>query len=198
VYVLPTSSTRALVEVTVFGAMPLTPAQLRSRLDAAIAGYVGKIPFTILRSEHGILPMGLNETPATGHPSWVKVGLMAGAARPSTGYAFQRIQCWAAECAHALLSGKYPVAHQSDPLPLRTMDRIFLEVLRVDPARAGALFFSLFSGTDPARIIRFLSGLGSVTDCLAVVAAMPVSPFVRAALALALRRGHINPVKSLG
>lgn len=197
VYVLPMSSTRALVEVTVFGATPLSPSQLSARLDAAIAERVNDQPFAILRSEHGILPMGLNGAPAAIHPSFVKVGLMAGAARPSTGFAFQRIQRWAAECAHALVTGKHPVAHQPDPLPLRAMDRIFLDVLRADPGRGGSLFFSLFSGTDPARVIRFLSGRGSGADCLAVVAAMPVLPFLRAACALALRRGRISPVKSL-
>lgn len=197
VYVLPMSCTRALVEVTVFGEVPLPPAQLSAQLDAAIAQRVGTLPFTVRRSEHGILPMGLKEAPVTAHPSFVKVGLMAGAARPSTGYAFQRIQRWAGECAQALASGGHPVAHRSDPWPLRTMDRIFLDVLRDDPARAGALFFSLFRGTNPARIIRFLSGTGSLADCLAVVAAMPVSPFVRAAFALALRRGRSNPEKSL-
>ena len=197
VYVLPMSSTRALVEVTVFGEAPLGPAQLSAQLDAAIAERVGTLPFAVLRSEHGILPMGLARVASTAHPSFVKVGLMAGAARPSTGYAFQRIQRWAGECAQALASGRHPVAHCRDPWPLRTMDRIFLDVLRDDPARAGALFFSLFRGTDPARIIRFLSGTGSLADCLAVVAAMPVSPFVRAAFALALRRGRISPQKSL-
>lgn len=197
VYVLPVTPTRALVEITVFGAAPLAPRELSARLAAAVAARVGDAPYTVLRSEHGILPMGLNEMPASAHKNCVRVGVMAGGARPSTGYAFQRIQRWADECAHALVSFGHPVEHRSDPWPLRLMDRIFLDVLRADPSRGGALFFSLFSRADPARVIRFLSGAAGFVDGLAVVAAMPVPPFVRAAFALTRRRGRIPQVESI-
>jgi lycopene beta-cyclase len=190
VYVLPVTPTRALIEVTVFGATPLLFQALSTRLEAAIAECVGDAPFTLLRSEHGILPMGLNDAPVSTHKSCVKVGVMAGGARPSTGYAFQRIQRWAGQCADTLVSCGHPVGHLSDPLPQRLMDQIFLDVLRADPSRGGAIFFSLFSSVDPARVIRFLNGTAGIADSLAVVAAMPVSPFVRAALAMTLRRGR--------
>lgn len=189
VYVLPVTPTRALIEITVFGAAPLARQALSTQLEAAIAQRVGSASFTTLRREHGILPMGLTVAPQATHKSCVRVGLMAGGARPSTGYAFQRIQRWAAECADSLVSGGNPTRHRPDPLPLRVMDRIFLDVLRADPNRGGALFFSLFSRVEPARVIRFLSGHGSVFDGLAVVAAMPVPPFLRAALAMARRHG---------
>jgi len=187
VYVLPVSPTRALIEVTVFGATPLGPAELSTRLETAVTERVGGAPFKTLRNEHGILPMGLNDTPGLANASHVKVGVMAGAARPSTGYAFQRIHRWAGECAQSMMSRGLPVAHRPDPLPLRVMDQIFLDVLRADPLRGGAMFFSLFSRTDPARVIRFLSGQAGVADSLAVVAAMPVVPFLRSALSMALR-----------
>ena len=195
VYALPLTSTRALVEVTVFGATPLGPRELSAQLDAAISERVGNAAFTTLRSEHGILPMGLSEAPDPVHGSYVRVGVMAGGARPSTGYAFQRIQRWASECADALVSCGHPVPHRPDPLALRVMDPIFLEVLRADPIRGGALFFSLFSRTDPARVIRFLSGHGGIVDSFAVVAAMPVLPFVRAALGLISRRSRTRDIE---
>jgi len=197
VYVLPVTPTRALVEVTVFGATPLGPQELRTRLEVALAQRVGGAPFTALRSEHGILPMGLTETARSEHKSLVRVGVMAGGARPSTGFAFQRIQCWASACARALVSGGHPLGHPPDPLPLRLMDQIFLDVLRAKPSRGGAIFFALFSRADPARVIRFLSGTAGVADSLAVVAAMPVLPFVRAALAMARRRGRIREVEGV-
>ena len=196
VYVLPVTATRALIEVTTFGAAPLAPHDLSAQLDAAIAQRVGAAVFTTLRTEHGILPMGLREAPRSLHQSHARVGVMAGGARPSTGYAFQRIQRWAGECADALVNTGHPLAHRADPLPLRVMDRIFLDVLRADPARGGAIFFSLFSGADPARVIRFLSGQAGVFDSLAVVAAMPVLPFLKSALSMTLRGGRAAPVHS--
>ena len=196
VYVLPVTPRRALVEVTVFGAAPLGPRELSARLDAAVSKRVGGAPFRTLRGEHGILPMGLKATPVSAHKSYVRVGVMAGGARPSTGYAFQRIQRWARECAHALVSRDHPVSHPRDGLPLRLMDQIFLDVLRADPSRGGALFLSLFSRADTARVIRFLSGDAGVVDSLAVVAAMPVLPFARAALAMTRRRSQMSQIRS--
>ena len=196
VYVLPVTTTRALVEVTVFGATPIAPRDLSTQLDAAIAQRVGGAAFTTVRREQGILPMGLTDVPPSTHQSFVKVGVMAGGARPSTGYAFQRIQRWAEQCADALVGFGYPVGHPRDPLPLRLMDQIFLDVLRADPIRGGDIFFSLFSRADTARVIRFLSGTAGVADSLAVVAAMPVLPFVKAALAMTQPRGNISEAQS--
>jgi lycopene beta-cyclase len=197
VYVLPVTPTRALIEVTVFGASPLSPRELVERLQAAIASRLGGAPFKTLRREHGILPMGLTESPSPAHERYVRVGVMAGGARPGTGYAFQRIQRWADECADALALRGHPIGHAPDPLPLRVMDQIFLNVLRADPDRGGALFFSLFSRADPARVIRFLSGNAGIVDSLAVVAALPVPPFARAALAMTRRRGRIDTIEGL-
>jgi lycopene beta-cyclase len=197
VYVLPVTATRALIEITVFGATPLAPRELSAQLEAAVAQRVGNAAFTTLRSEHGILPMGLTDSPDSAHKSYARVGVMAGGARPSTGYAFQRIQRWAGECAHALVSCGLPVGHQPDSFPLRVMDQIFLDVLRANPSRGGEIFFSLFSRAGPARVIRFLSGTAGLVDTLAVVAAMPVPPFVRAALAMTRRRGRLSEVEGV-
>jgi lycopene beta-cyclase len=196
VYVLPVTPTRALVELTVFGAAPLSVRELSGQLDAAIARRVGDAGFVVVRSEQGVLPMGLAELPVSPHRSYVRVGVMAGGARPSTGYAFQRIQRWAVECAAALVKDGHPAGHRRDPLVLRLMDQIFLDVLRADPPGGGAVFFSLFSRADPARVIRFLSGNGGVIDGLAVVAAMPVTPFLRAAFAMTRR--HVRIIEARG
>ena len=51
VYVLPVTPTRALIEVTVFGATPLAPGELRARLADAVAQRVGNAAFTLLRTD---------------------------------------------------------------------------------------------------------------------------------------------------
>jgi lycopene beta-cyclase len=187
VYVLPVSPTRALIELTVFGAQPLGPGALAKQLDSAIAKLVNGASFQTLRSEHGILPMGLNGATPPTHKSHVRVGVMAGSARPSTGYSFQRIQLWAQACAASLVHHQHPAPHQSDSLPLRLMDRIFLDVLKADPVRGGAIFYALFSSADTARVIRFLSGRAGLADSLAVVMAMPFGPFLQAAFLMVWR-----------
>lgn len=179
VYVLPITTTRALVEVTVFGADPLRPEDLAFMLETAIARRTGDAPFRLLRSEHGTLPMGLCAITKNPDRSYVRAGVMAGGARPSTGFAFQRIQRWADACAKSILEGVLPTWHTPDPLVLRVMDHLFLNVLRANPEKAGELFCSLFGKADTLRVIRFLNGEGAWLDYTAVITALPFFPFMR-------------------
>lgn len=195
VYVLPVTPKRALIELTVFGAQPLGRIDLNEQLYTAVAKLVNGAAYKTLRSEHGILPMGLNNLPLPAHHSYVQVGVMSGSARPSTGYSFQRIQLWAHECASSLVRHSRPVSHRPDPLPLRIMDQIFLNVLKADPIRGGAIFFALFSNANTARVIRFLSGRSGVVDSLAVVLAMPFAPFLKAAFLMMLHAVSIGKDK---
>jgi lycopene beta-cyclase len=177
-YVLPLSVRHALVEVTQFGPLPLGPAQLATELARAIAARTGGAPFEVLRSEHGILPMGLHDTGGPSDPSYVRVGVFHGAARPATGYAFQRIQRWAECCARRLGAGALPLGHAADAPLLRALDGLFLSLLRAEPGIAPALFLRLFEAVDSACLTRFLSEQGSLADCARIVAALPKRPFL--------------------
>jgi lycopene beta-cyclase len=183
-YVLPTSRTRALVEFTVFAAQPIAAAALAADLDAAIAQRVRGATFTRRRSEHGVLPMGLSASPAVAAPpeqaaSYVRAGLFAGAARPATGYAFQRIQRWAADCAARLADAGAAVGHPPDPCFSAWMDRLFLSVIERQPQLAPQLFADMFGRVESQRIIRFLSDRGRLADHAAVALALPFKPFLQ-------------------
>lgn len=186
-YVLPVSSRRALIETTVFGGFPLRPGALRTELDVAIKRLVGAGTFDIVRSEYGALPMGNLQTPVDGDRSYVRVGVTSGGARASTGYAFQRIQRWADRCAQSLADGKGLAGHARDPLLLRAMDRLFLCVLRRQPASAPEMFLSMFQDVPARRIIKFLSDRGALQDYAAVALALPLAPFLKEIPAAFLR-----------
>ena len=181
-YVLPLSATRALVEFTVFADVPFKPEALAMDLNSAIAQRVQGAAYTVHRSEHGVLPMGLTgrqaQAPSAG-PGHVRVGLFAGAARPATGYAFQRIQRWAAVCAHALAQSGLPIAHAQEPALRGWMDNLFLNVLRRQPALAPEFFMALFSGVSTPRVIRFMGEGARLSDCAAIACALPSRPFLR-------------------
>ena len=181
-YMLPLSTTRALIEFTVFDAAPFTPDMLKHDLQFAIEQRVGNASFTVRRSEHGILPMGLTSRQAVGQSadaSYVRVGLFAGAARPATGYAFQRIQRWAADCASAIARGNTPIVHQREPALRGWMDTLFLKVIRTKPDLAPQLFLALFSGGVSQRVIRFLGESGRLSDYVAMICVLPPGPFLR-------------------
>lgn len=178
-YVLPISPHRALVEATVFGPEPLLPAELALQFDAALHKYAGRHRVKSIRAESGILPMGLvGKAPdlGVGH---VRVGVMAGGARSSSGFAFQRIQHWADQCCEAIAAGGMPTGHATDPWLTRMMDQLFLKVIASEPGAAPDLFLSMFEKSDSACVIRFLSGHSSLKDCLEIMASLPAKRFIR-------------------
>jgi lycopene beta-cyclase len=126
--------------------------------------------------------------PAQQHSSYVRVGLTAGAARPATGYAFQRIQRWAFACKQSLQKNGLPIGHQPDSFVIRQMDAIFLNVLRLHPALGPELFMRLFSKVSSEKLIRFLSDQGRVSDYLAVILSLPPGLFMKSAYQVAATR----------
>ncbi len=178
-YVLPFARNRALIETTVFGPRPLSASSLASHQSAAVDKFCGGVPRSVVRTEHGTLPMGLKALAQSPGEGYVRAGVMNGGARPSTGYAFQRIQRWAHDAASVLLDGGPVAGHTPDPMLRRRMDALFLRVVRNHPDRAAGLFLNIFGMNDPMRAIRFLSDTGSLTDCAAVIAALPTGQFLR-------------------
>lgn len=179
VYILPYARDLALVEVTSFA--PRSPgrnvfeAWLQEEIDLLETGR-----HEVLREEHGALPMqvGFHDPSPDGR---IRMGLGGGAARPSTGYAFTRIQRQADLVARALDQGHDVPAALDGPFS-RFMDRVFLQVIQTVPDRGPALFESLFRNTASDRLERFLSGSIHPADRLSVMTSLPVLPFLRAAL----------------
>lgn len=178
-YVLPITKRHALIEATVFSAIPIGQAELADQLDASIKLHTAGSDFSVLRSESGILPMGLIGKPQSSGPGHVRVGITAGGARPSSGFAFQRIQKWAMLCCAAVVSGHSPTGHQTDQPLIHMMDKLFLHVLREQPQAAPALFLSLFEHANSASVIRFLSGNSSFWDCVQIMKALPAKHFLQ-------------------
>ena len=191
-YVLPLTNHRALIETTLFDPSPYAPADLALRQQRAVQRLCGAASSRVVRTEAGILPMGLlssgNTDPQLEHAGgYCRVGLMSGAARPASGYAFQRIQRWADRCSAAVRSGYDPIKHSPDPLLTRFMDRLFLDVLRRHPARGPELFTNLFDRVAMPRIARFLSDRASLADRIAVAASLPTGLFLAQLLRLVQR-----------
>jgi len=180
-YVLPFARDRALIEATVFGPPGLCPDDVRMRLDSAVRTRLRHKEHRVLREEAGSIPMdGTHSRPA--ERGMLPLGVRGGAARPSTGYAFARIQETADMAADALLSGSPAAAADLDGPVTRHMDRLFLKVLQRHPRRAPDLFADMFEHAPPDRLERFLSGSTTLADRLATVAALPPGLFIKTAL----------------
>ena len=122
-YVLPFSSTRALIELTIFAKAPVKSAELSAPLQEQIRARkrTRRHAHAVVRAGQGILLMGLGLKTEAMQARHLQVGLMHGGARASTGYAFQRIQRWAKEGAAQFVTGTPMAGHRADPLVTRDL-----------------------------------------------------------------------------
>ena len=197
VYQLPLSETVTLVENTYLFPMRMTAERHREE----IAGYLsrryglGAGSWEVLEEESGAIPMTVGLPPSsTGSGSVLgsritPIGLAGGAARPSSGYAFLRIQRQARGLAERIVGGD-DLGSSSSVLSTfgagaskyRFFDAVFLKALSDRPDLAPQIFARMFARADPAAVVRFLGERSTAIDDLQIVAALPKLPFMRAAL----------------
>ena len=176
-YVLPLSPTRALVEWTRFSPAPLPLDVVAAERDAEL-GALGLGDAVVVREEQGILPMGRVDAPTPPLAGVALAGNAGGALRDASGYAFLRIQRWATRCAAALARGEAPPAHPREPWVRRQMDRIFLQALRAHPERSADYFLAMATRVAPRRLLRFLTDRATLGDLVAIIASLPLTPFL--------------------
>lgn len=186
-YILPLSPRRALVEHTVLTTRPHDPALLDGACDASVSSLCGT-GVTILRRERGWLPMGLPRSRQTPGPV-IRAGTPGGAVRPSSGYAFRRIQTWAARCAESLIERDQPLTSPLDPPARSLMDRVFISALTNDTDGAPDDFRRMAMALDGDGFARFMSDEATLADWGRVVAGLPKIRYLKAA-ARVLRSGQ--------
>ncbi len=181
-YVLPIDSNSILVEFTRFSEKSLSPESLRKDAMESLLHICGNSGYHIVREEYGMIPMGLRSNLKHKDPRWIYTGLGAGAARPSTGYAFKRIQHWADRCAERILKGERAHGFLPDNPLLMWMDRVFLRAIANNPALAPKFFISLAREVSPESLLRFLTDQPTMRDLLSIIRALPKLSLLRSAL----------------
>ena len=180
IYILPTSEKKALIEYTVFSEKILDKQPLITRLNQSIAQKMDGLSYDILRTEHGTLPMGNQLANPNKESTYLYAGLFAGAARPSSGYAFQRIQSWATVCAQSIIDTNTLYAFPKERWLQSFMDELFLTVIHNNPAIAASLFEDLFSQCDFQTVVKFMSDKATVSEHLQIIKSLPPLPFIKA------------------
>lgn len=188
-YILPLSKNRILIEVTRFTAHDLAPESLAANCYALSRNMTkNKVP-CILRVESGNIPMGLGSISKSSQ-NYVYSGVTAGAARASTGYAFQRIGKWAKHCAVHLVEHGNPCSAPKDPTLIHWMDTVFLQTIKRNPKVAPKLFMSLAENLDASKLVRFLTDKPTYRDLFSVMTALPVKSLLKSAIIDLSRRAQ--------
>ena len=184
-YVLPTSSTEALVEYTLFSKSVLPKEEYKTALTHYIKNNLQISDYEITHTEFGIIPMSLAkfERKSDAFNRIINIGTAGGYTKASSGYTFQFVQKNTAQIVKNLLQQKNPNPEKSfDDKRYEWYDRVLLEVILSGKMEGKEIFSMMFSKRLPEDILKFLGNESSILDDLKIVTALPIGPFMMAGL----------------
>ena len=187
-YVLPFSSTEALVENTYLFPTKVSPSRHHSEI-ADYLEYTYQLKsddYEVLEEEAGAIPMGKNKTPKPHSERIQAIGVAGGAVRPSTGYAFMRIQRQCRQIAARVASGQRMTEKtlRFSPRKYDLFDEIMLRALSLSPHLAHTFFTTLFQHAATDSVVRFLCERSSLMDDAKIVRALLKPDLIRMILKL--------------
>jgi lycopene beta-cyclase len=188
VYILPFSPRRALVEFTLFSANLLEDAQYEAVLRDYTAKFLSLQNFSINQVENGVIPMTDQPFARRAGQRVLNIGTRGGRVKPSSGYAFLRIQHDSAAILQSMLQQGHPFHLPESPARYRLFDSILLQILYRHGGLSQSIFTALFKNNPIQRIFRFLDEEAPILENAALMATLPTWPFLRALIKLKLLR----------
>ena len=177
-YVLPTSSTEALLEYTLFSHELLAKAEY----EAAIKEYIAKIGiknYSIIEKEQGSIPM-------TCYPFWKKntqkvlnIGTAGGWTKASTGYTFKNSDKYSTRLVAYLEQGKN-LKKFHHKTKFWFYDLLLLDILDRKNELGSSIFSSMFKKGKPALIFKFLDEETTLLEDIQVILKCPKRLFIKA------------------
>ena len=177
-YVLPTSSTEALLEYTLFSKNLLS----KEEYEAEIQKYIENLSifeYEIIEKEQGNIPM-------TCYPFWkhntkniVNIGSAGGWTKASTGYTFKNATKKSKALVQFLKSeSDFTKFHKKDKFWF--YDLLLLDILSSKNELGSKIFSSMFKAGDSSVIFKFLDEETSISEDLQVIWKCPKMIFVKA------------------
>ena len=192
-YVLPVSTTEALVEYTLFSEKLLTEEEYENEIQKYLKK-LGIRHYEIIEKEQGSIPM-------TCYPFWKKntkrvlnIGTAGGWTKASTGYTFKNSDKKSSELIKFLCDNTSPKT-----LGLLNMksfhkksrfwfyDLLLLDILHRHNELGNSIFSSLFKKGKPKLIFKFLDEETSLFEDFQVILKCPKRPFIKALFRILFR-----------
>ncbi len=184
-YVLPTSSTEALVEYTLFSPELLDKKEYKIELQNYIKDYLKIEEFEIVHTEFGVIRMSLAKfsrtTDATGRV--INIGTAGGSTKASSGYTFQFVQKNTENIVNSLRKNGVPnVSISFREKMFQWYDRTLLEVLISKKMEGKEVFALLFGKRSPEMILKFLANESTLSDDIKIMSCLPIGTFLIAGI----------------
>ena len=178
-YVLPTSTTKALVEYTLFSPRVLEKESYVTALKKYIKEDLKIDNYTIEHEEFGVIPMSLAKFEKTSKPNVINLGTSGGFTKASTGYTFQFIQKNVAEIVNNLEVGKRPNPSTAfKDKVYQWYDRTLLDVLLTKKLTGKEVFTKIFQKIPAKKILAFLGNESTLVEDISIMKSLPLKPFL--------------------
>jgi lycopene beta-cyclase len=179
-YVLPFSRSHALVEYTLFSTELLPSEEYDRALQEYIVNWLGVSQYQIKAVERGVIPMTDHPFPRQLGRRLLSIGTRGGRVKPSTGYAFSRIQIDTQMIVSSLEREKHPFAIPAGSKRHKFYDSLMLAVF-ADPLNPlNQIMTSMFMRNPIHRVFRFLDEHTDLWEELRLLVSLPSAPFLRA------------------
>ncbi len=181
-YVLPFSTTIALVEYTLFTANTLTDVQYKDGLNDYLHNYLKIENYKVIEEEKGIIPMTDYKFKKS-DGNIIYIGTAGGNTRGSTGYTFSYIQKHSKALAIALKNNQDPATIKNTiSKNAQFYDSVFLEVLAKQTVEGKELFGRILKKKKMMQLLSFLDDDNNFTNDVQIMWSQPKWPFIKAAI----------------
>jgi lycopene beta-cyclase len=177
-YVLPTSTTEALLEYTLFSHRHLT----KEAYETEIQNYIEKLgisKYEIIEKEQGSIPM-------TCYPFWkqntknvINIGSSGGWTKASTGYTFRNSDKKSTKLV-AFLQNETDFRNFYKRTKFWFYDLLLLDILDQKNELGSTIFSSMFKKGNATLIFKFLDEETSFVEDIQVILKCPKMPFIQA------------------
>ena len=195
IYVLPYSQNSALIESTLISVDREETDEHLTRVNWYIETKV-KSSVTVHSTETGIIPMTTTKFPFSTTPGRYYIGILGGAAKPSTGYAFTRIQRHTKRIAAEMIKFGRPLSYRPSSTDQRRewIDDVFLTASAINKKFFTQTVLRMVDRLPPDLLIRFLSENDSLADDVKVMSVVGNRELADAAATLSGRRPQTGSV----
>lgn len=181
-YILPRNAREALIEITAF-----TPRKYTGdHYNRIFRDYLHRIAaangsaWEVTLPEEGIIPMDTRPYERQLNPRTFTLGTVSGMVKPSTGYAFYRMQDQAAYYLKQLRMDTTVLPYPETHPRFRFYDDLLLDILKHEPHATLSILHQLFKHTKGDRVLEFLRENTTLLQEAMLFATLPKTPFLKA------------------
>ena len=186
-YVLPTSSTTALVEFTLFSPALLKEEEYQQLLKKYVEEILQPGEYFIQDREAGVIPMTDYPFHKSHSPLLTKIGTAGGWVKPSSGYSFKNGYRFSKQIVKNLKAGRNP-SFQIAVSRFRMYDALLLDILVNKNHLGPSIFADMYAKNNPALIFSFLDEQTNWKQDVSIIRKFNWPPFMKALVAYPFRK----------